>query len=125
MYLILWQESMAHWGTLCSLMASSHSGFRPRPLRTLSMMSKLIFSCIPCEIRKFMMSSRVQKHWANLAVPELMMSCALPSHTSVPWDRPEIRISSSMVEGFVSINMPCTKPVPNSGMPSVPVWQRI
>ena len=50
-----------------------------------------------------MMSSRVQKHWASLAVPELMMSCALPSHTSVPWDRPEIRISSSMVEGLVSI----------------------
>ena len=125
MYLILWQLSMAHWGTSCSRMASSHSGLRPRPLRTLSMMSKLIFSCMPLEIRKFMMSSRVQKHWASLAVPELMMSCALPSHTSVPCERPEMRMSSSMVVGRVSMSMPRTKLVPNSGMPSVPVSHMI
>ena len=67
-----------------------------------------------------MMSSRVQMHSLS-GTPAWTRSCVLPTHTSVPWERPEMRISSSMVLGRVSTSMPRTKRVPNSGMPSVPV----
>ena len=72
-----------------------------------------------------MMSSRQQTHSLNFAVPFAISSCALPSHTSVPWDRPEMRSSSSIVVGFVSSSIPRTNDVPNSGTPNVPVRQPI
>ena len=50
-------------------------------------------------------------------------SLALPNHTSVPWDNPDIFISSANVVGFVSSNIPSKKDVPNSGTPKVPVGQ--
>ena len=68
-----------------------------------------------------MMSSRVQKQSLSLHTPERIMSCALLSHTSVPWDRPEMRISSAMEEGLVSSSICRTNLVPNSGMPNVPL----
>ena len=37
-----------------------------------------------------------------VALPSSMRVWALPSHTSVPWDRPEIRIRSEKVWGLVS-----------------------
>ena len=40
MYLIFLQDQIYQSGTPFSFMASSHSGFRPLPLRTLSMMVK-------------------------------------------------------------------------------------
>ena len=58
-------------------------------------------------------------------MPALMISCALPIHTSVPWDRPEMRISSSIVVGCVSSSIWRTNFVPNSGTPYVPVLEPI
>ena len=72
-------------------------------------------------IRASMMSSRVQMHSLRLAVWLRTRSLALPLHTSVPWERPEMRIRSAMLEGLVSSRIPRTKAVPNSGMPRVPV----
>ena len=84
------------------------------------MVLKAIEASTPWAISAFMMSSRVQKH-SRSGMPCRTRSWALPSHTSVPWDRPDMRMSSSMVEGLVSLSMPRTKDVPNSGTPSVPV----
>ena len=64
-------------------------------------------------------------HEASGAMPALMISCALPIHTSVPWDRPEMRISSSIVVGCVSSSIWRTNFVPNSGTPYVPVLEPI
>ena len=55
-------------------------------------------------------------------VPERISSSALPVHTSVPWDSPEIWISSEKFLGLASSSIPRTKLVPISGMPKVPVW---
>ncbi len=56
-----------------------------------------------------MMSSRQQTHAAQRRRTRLAISsCALPSHTSVPWDRPEMRSSSSIVVGCVSSSIPRT-----------------
>ena len=52
----------------------------------------------------------------------LMRSWALPFHTSVPWDRPEIWIRSLKFLGWASMSICRTKGVPSSGMPKVPVW---
>ena len=51
----------------------------------------------------------------------LINSCAFPNHTSVPWDNPEILISSENVVGLVSTSIPIVNGVPNSGTPKVPV----
>ena len=74
-------------------------------------------------ISEFMISSRQQMQSFSCAVPAAIRSAALPSHTSVPCDRPEMRTSSSIVLGCVSSSMPRTNLVPNSGMPYVPVVQ--
>ena len=42
------------------------------------------------------------------------------SHTSVPWEKPEIRTSSEKFLGLVSSSMPRTKGVPYSGSPRAP-----
>ena len=54
-------------------------------------------------------------------VPFLMSSWALPSHTSVPWDRPEICKRSENLVGWDSSSIPRTKLVPSSGKVRVPV----
>ena len=55
-----------------------------------------------------------------VAFPERISSCALLSHTSVPWDNPEIRTRSEKFFGFVSRSICMTNSVPNSGMPRLP-----
>ena len=58
-------------------------------------------------------------------VPLRISSSALPVQTSVPWDRPEIWISSEKFRGRASTSIPRTKLVPISGIPKVPVWLSI
>ena len=58
-----------------------------------------------------------------VALPSSIRVCALPSHTSVPCDRPEIRIRSENDCGFVSRSIWITKSVPNSGTPRHPSGQ--
>ncbi len=70
-----------------------------------------------------MISSRVQIQVEIVAVPFSIKVWALPSHTSVPWDKPEIRIRSVNSCGFASRSIPMAKSVPNSGIPSVPIGQ--
>ena len=72
-----------------------------------------------------MILSRVEIVSFRVIVPFSMSVWALPSHTSVPWDKPEIRSKSANVFGFVSNSMPRTNFVPNSGIPKVPVSQPI
>ena len=74
----------------------------------------------PIWIRYSMISSRVQIAVEMVATPLMIRSCALPSHTLVPWDRPEIRTRSENALGFASITICIAKSVPNSGMPNAP-----
>ena len=53
-------------------------------------------------------------------LPDLMSSCALPSHTSVPCARPAIRTRSEKHVGLASISICIAKSVPNSGTPRLP-----
>ena len=75
---------------------------------------------IPVLIRYVIMSSRVQIAVEIVAFPSWINVCALFSHTSVPCDKPEIRIRSDNVFGFVSTTIWITKSVPNSGIPRHP-----
>ena len=109
--------------TPAAFMASIHSGFRPLPLRTLSMMVKDRLGSTPIWIRYSMISSRVQMAVEMVALPSLMKRWALFSHTSVPWDRPEIRMRSEKDWGLASTTIWITKSVPNSGMPRQPKGQ--
>ena len=70
-----------------------------------------------------MMLSRVPMTSEMVQVPARISSCALPSHTSVPWDRPEICSRSAKVFGLQSSSICRTKFVPISGSDSVPVSQ--
>ena len=67
------------------------------------------------------MLSRVPITSEMVQVPALIKSWALPSHTSVPWDRPEICSKSENLVGWDSSSMPRTKLVPSSGRERVPV----
>ena len=49
--------------------------------------------CIP-EIKSGETVTRVQMAVEIVAFPSWISVCALPSHTSVPWDRPAIRTRS-------------------------------
>ena len=68
------------------------------------------------------MLSRVPITSEMVQVPSLISSWALPSHTSVPWDRPEICKRSENLVGRDSSSIPRTKLVPNSGRDKVPVF---
>ena len=107
-------------GTLCSRISLSCSGVSPLPLRTASMILKECSGSTPQLMRFSMMSSRVQIAVPSLQKPSRIKYWALSSQTLVPWERPEMRMSSEKVFGFVSLSMPMTKLVPNSGTPSVP-----
>ena len=72
-----------------------------------------------------MIESRVPMSSEIVQVLFAISSCALPSHTSVPCERPEICKKSENSFGFASSSMPIVKPVPISGMPSEPVLQKI
>ena len=67
-----------------------------------------------------MISSRVQIAVEIVASPCSIKVCALPSQTSVPWDRPEIRIRSENSCGLASITICMANSVPNSGIPRHP-----
>ena len=58
-------------------------------------------------------------------VPLRMRSCALPSQTSVPCERPEIWRKSEKVFGWESMSIWRTKGVPSSGREKVPVCESI
>ena len=58
----------------------------------------------------------------NLQVPFLISSCALSSHTFVPWEKPEIRTRSEKVCGLESSSMPRTNFVPHSGTARLATW---
>ena len=64
-----------------------------------------------------MMLSRQPMTSAMVQVPLRISSSALPVQTSVPWDRPEIWISSEKFLGRASTSMPRTKLVPAEGLP--------
>ena len=97
---------MYHSGTSCSNISFLYSGqslhfpFATVPLRTRSMIVKDSSLSSPLLIRYVIISSRVQIAVEMVALPLLIRSCALFSHTSVPWDNPEIRIESESVCGF-------------------------
>ena len=71
------------------------------------------------------MSSRQPMAWSTVAVLEVIRSLALPSHTSVPWEKPESRSKVSNRSGMVSISMPRVNFVLNSGIATAPVGPRI
>ena len=89
------------------------------------MMSNDIFGSSPLRSRYSMMLSRQPMTSAIVQVPERISSSAFPVQTSVPWDRPEIWISSEKFFGWASKSIWRTKFVPISGMPNVPVLEPI
>ncbi len=113
-YLIFSQDLIYHSGTLCSFinaLYSSHfaGSLRAFPLRTVSIILNDGFGGNPCFIRYIIISSRQHIASCKVTVPASIKLCAFPSHTSVPCESPEIRISSSKVVGFVSTNIPSNK----------------
>ena len=86
-------------GTPCSRISSSAPSGSPLPFRTASMILKERLGSIPLEIRNSMMSSRQPMASLTLAVPEVIRSLALPSHTSVPWEKPDSRTRISNWSG--------------------------
>src|SRR5699024_7578560 len=125
MYLILRHESKYQSGTSLSTIASTMSSVKPLPLRTNSIVLKANDGSKPLYIKYTIISSRQQITLDKSHVPDLIRSCALPNHTSVPWDSPEILTNSEKEVGFVSSNICLTNPVPNSGTPKVPVLHNI
>ena len=125
MYLIFKHESKYQSGTSFAFIASIISSVSPLPLRTDSIVLKAIDGSSPAYIRYTIISSRQPITLDKSQMPERINSCALPSHTSVPCDKPEICTSSENVVGLVSSNIWRTKPVPNSGTPNVPVLHKI
>lgn len=68
-----------------------------------------------------MISSRQPTVSRTLAVPLTIRSFALPSHTSVPWEKPERRSSVLKSLGCVSTSIWRVKRVLNSGIATAPV----
>ena len=133
MYFIFLHDSIYHSGILYSLkkaacsaqVAGSLLGF---PLRTNSIILKAFPAGTPHWIKLTMISSRhpitfLNGTWIFPFSSGVHKSLALPNHTSVPCERPDILISSANVVGFVSSSIPSKKDVPNSGTPRVPVGQ--
>ena len=72
-----------------------------------------------------MISSRQPMVESTVAVLEVIRSLALPSHTSVPWEKPDRRTSVSNLVGMVSISIPRVNRVLNSGIATAPVGPRM
>ena len=89
------------------------------------MILKLIFGSSPMEIRYNMISSRQPTVSKTLAVPPTIKSRALPSHTSVPWEKPDNRTRVLKSWGMVSISIPRVNRVLNSGIATAPVGPSI
>ena len=75
---------------------------------------------MPASINWFMMSSLVEITSDIGTFISLTSFSALLFHTFVPCERPLILTKSENVFGLVSLSMPLTKFVPNSGMAIVP-----
>ncbi|SCJ06247.1 Uncharacterised protein [uncultured Blautia sp.] len=120
---------MYHSGTSWSRMASTQPSSKPPfftlPLRTFSMILKLILGSRPLEIRYSMISSRQPTVSRTEAVPLTISSRALPSHTSVPWEKPESRTNVLKSLGWVSTSICRVNRVLNSGIATAPVGPRI
>ena len=123
--MIFLQEPIYQSGTPAAVISSSAPSGSPLPFRTDSMILKDRFSGIPQEIRYSMISSRQPMAWSTVAVLEVIRSRAFPSHTSVPWEKPESRSSVSNLVGMVSISIPRVNLVLNSGMATAPVGPRM
>ena len=72
-----------------------------------------------------MMSSRQPTVESTVAVPETIRSRALPSHTSVPWEKPDRRMRVLNRSGWVSISICRVNLVLNSGTATAPVGPRM
>ena len=95
--------------------------WRPLPFRTCSIIWKLTCGSMPLCIRYTIMSSRVQIAVEIVHLPSSINVWAFPSHTSVPWDKPDMLTRSEILVGFVSTSIWITKSVPSSGSPNEPV----
>ena len=120
MYCILLQDHIYQSGTPCSFIICSHSGVRPLPFLTFSIIVNASSLSSPFWIRYIIISSLVHIAVDIVALPSLRSVCALPSHTSVPCERPAILTRSEKYCGLVSISICMAKSVPNSGIPSAP-----
>ena len=72
-----------------------------------------------------MMSSRQPTVESTVAVPETIRSRALPSHTSVPWEKPDRRMRVLNRSGWVSQSIWRVNLVLNSGTATAPVGPKI
>ena len=114
-------------GTSWAIMSSFHSShmahlpFATMPLRTASMILKDFSDSTPMldQIDHDIVTGTDGGGNRCLAAPG-SESWAFPSHTSVPWDRPEIRTRSENDLGLASITICIAKSVPNSGIPKAP-----
>ena len=131
MYLIFWQESMYHSSIPASsivFLCSAHvtGSLDAFPLRTNSIILNAFIGFIPLYIKYTIISSRqpITSLNGTFILPfssGVHKSLALPNHTSVPWESPDILTSSAKVVGLVSATIPIVNGVPNSGIPRVPV----
>ena len=122
MYLILKQLSMYQSGTSCAFISATMSGvscFFALPLRVISMILNASDGSSPFWIKYVMMLSRVPMTSEIVQVPLWISSWALPSHTSVPCDSPEMMSKSEKFFGLDSTIISRTNFVPNSGSPNV------
>ncbi len=124
-YLIFKQLLMYHSGTPWSRISCFISSVRSLgafPFRVISMILKAsLGSILYWMYRVVIMLSRVPMTLEMVQVPVVIRSLALPTQTSVPWERPEIWSRSEKFLGFASISIPRTKLVPISGRARVPV----
>ncbi len=110
--------------TLCGLPWRSESGKVERMLCDISYADGTPFEA---DCRRILKESIEKAQLKGLRfdigpalVPLSISVCTFPDHTSVPWERPEIRTSSDTFFGRVSISILMTKFVPSSGTPYVP-----
>ena len=112
---------MNHSGMPPFLRISTTSSAMPLPLRTFSIVLKESKGSMPLCMRYIMMSSRAEMAFLMVHWPLLMRSWALPSQTSVPWEKPDMRTRSEKTSGCVSSIIWRVNGVRNSGMPKVPL----
>ena len=130
MYFIFSHDFIYQSGTSFSFIIALYSShfagsFNALPLRTVSIILNAWFGGTPFFIKYIIISSRQHIASWSVTTPWSINVWAFPNHTSVPCDKPDIRINSSNVVGFVSTNIPLTNFVPNSGIPKLPTSECI
>ena len=128
MYFILWHDSINQSFIPASFNICSYSthwswsfGLLALPFLTNSIILNAVIGLRPLYIRYTIISSRHPITSENGTILFFIKSCALPSQTSVPCDKPDILINSANVFGLVSSTICIVNFVPNSGIPRVPV----